>query len=297
MVAAAGTGKTFTAHVTAARMLKQGLVDRVLYVVGQESLAEQWDHMSRNAAQSTDGQVQAIITTTYAALSDEPERVWRTAPPKTRWLLVFDGMDWLADRLDAIAADALERFPGSRALFVASWTPDIRVDNRFVFDRSFFEMDALNAGQAQLQLHALAPSLSLLAKVQHKLLQLDDLTWRQFERLIAQMLEMDGYKVELMRGTKDGGVDVIAVRDLGTAGLFKSLWQAKKLRSDRKVGLSVVRELADTRLEHGASKAIIVTTSVLTRGALTRVERDRYMLGKVDRSDLDQWIHRTLAGG
>lgn len=110
------------------------------------------------------------------------------------------------------------------------------------------------------------------------------------------MLEFDGYRVELMNGTKDGGVDVVASCDMGPAGMFKSVWQAKKLRADRKVQLSVVRELADTRLEHGASKAIIVTTSVLTSGALARVERDRYVLGKVERSDLDRWVKRTLAG-
>ena len=57
-----------------------------------------------------------------------------------------------------------------------------------------------------------------------------------------------------------------------------------------------MRELADTRLEVGASKAVIVTTSYLTHGALKRVERDRYLLGKVDRDDVDRWIDRTLRG-
>ncbi|RWC38691.1 MAG: restriction endonuclease [Mesorhizobium sp.] len=111
-----------------------------------------------------------------------------------------------------------------------------------------------------------------------------------------KMLEADGYSVDLMQGTKDGGVDVVAVRDLGTAGLMKSIWQAKKNHVDRKVGLSIVRELADTRLEHKASKAFIVTTSFLTSGVLQRVERDKFLLGKVDRFDLDQWIDRTLRG-
>lgn len=91
-------------------------------------------------------------------------------------------------------------------------------------------------------------------------------------------------------------IDVIAVKDLGIAGMFKAIWQAKRNRVDRKIGLSLVRELADTRLEHGATKAFIVTTSYLTRGALDRVERDRHVLGKVDRDDLDLWIDRTLRG-
>lgn len=296
LVAAPGMGKTVTARAAAMRMLEHDLADRVLFVAGQRNLVAQWEGNWPNEAQPEDAEGAASLATTYAVLSHDPDRIWRSAAPGTRWLFLFDGVDWVVDRLDTIAADALQRFPGSRALFVATEAPDLQVDSRFVFDHAFFGTDALRAAQTQSQLRALAPSIPLLAKIQRRLLQLDDLNWRQFEHLIAQMLETDGYKVELMKGTKDGGVDVVAVRDLGPTGLFKSVWQAKKHRSDRKVGLSVVRELADTRLEHGASKAIIVTTSVLTSGALARVERDRYLLGKVDRGDLDRWIERTLAG-
>lgn len=295
LVAAPGMGKIVTARAAAMRMLEQDLADRVLFVAGRRILAAQWEDSWPDKAQSVISEGAASLATTHAALSYEPDRVWHRAAPETRWLLLFDEVDRVADRVDAIADEALQRFPGSRALFMASEAPDLQVDNRFIFDHAFFGRDALTA-QTQVQLHALAPSIPLLAKVQRRLLKLDELNWRQFEHLIAQMLEADGYQIELMKGTKDGGVDVIAVRDLGAAGLFKSVWQAKKLRSDRKVGLSVVRELADTRLEHGASKAIIVTTSVLTHGALTRVERDRYLLGKIDRCDLDRWIERTLAG-
>src|SRR5262249_17547238 len=60
---------------------------------------------------------------------------------------------------------------------------------------------------------------------------------------------------------------------------------------------TAIRELADTRNEFGASKAIIVTSSHLTRGALDRIERDKYVLGKVDREELQAWIQRTLLGG
>jgi restriction system protein len=99
-----------------------------------------------------------------------------------------------------------------------------------------------------------------------------------------------------MQGSKDGGVDVVAVKDIGAGGFFKTLWQAKKQSIKNKVGISVVRELADTRHEFGASKGIIVTSSYLTRGALERINRDKYILGKVDRKDLDAWIKRTLYG-
>ena len=41
--------------------------------------------------------------------------------------------------------------------------------------------------------------------------------------LPTAMLERDGYDVELTRGSKDGGVDVIAIKDLGEAGLIKAI--------------------------------------------------------------------------
>jgi HJR/Mrr/RecB family endonuclease len=122
------------------------------------------------------------------------------------------------------------------------------------------------------------------------------LSWREFEKLIAALLEKDGYVVDLMQGSKDGGVDVVAVKDMGSAGYFKTLWQAKKKAQKNKVGISIVRELADTRQEFRASKGIIVTSSYLTSGALQRVDRDKYILGKVDRDDLEQWIQRTIFG-
>lgn len=67
-----------------------------------------------------------------------------------------------------------------------------------------------------------------------------------------------------------------------------SVWQAKHTKN--KVQLRVVRELADTTREFRASKGIIVTSSYLTKGALERIERDRYTLGKIDRDELLEWL-------
>jgi restriction system protein len=118
---------------------------------------------------------------------------------------VFEEVEWVADRLEAIAADALVRFPGSRALFIASNAPPIGVDALFAFNREFFGRNALAEPVTQSSLTRLAPSIGVLQKLQRKLIALDDLSWREFEQLIARMLETDGYKVELMGGSKDGG--------------------------------------------------------------------------------------------
>ena len=137
-----------------------------------------------------------------------------------------------------------------------------------------------------------SPSISLIERVRFSNLSLHDLHWRQLEELVAELLIRDGYHVQLGRGTKDAGVDIIAMKQDPITGFFLSVWQAKKLQAENKVDLHVIRELADTRVQHNATKGIIVTTTSLTKGALARVEQDRYLLGKVDGNDLSSWIQK-----
>lgn len=95
-----------------------------------------------------------------------------------------------------------------------------------------------------------------------------------------------------MQGSRDEGVDVVGAKQDGMLGTFKVLMQAKKYSLHRKVGLSLVRELADTVTQHQASKGILVTTSYLTAVALDRIQLQQYKLGKVDRDDLSSILIR-----
>ncbi len=135
-----------------------------------------------------------------------------------------------------------------------------------------------------------SPSLRLLEQLRAQQLSIHELNWRQFEEVVAELLIQDGYTVELGRGTKDGGKDITAVKELPGVGLVLSVWQAKKYSVGRPIGESVIRELADTRNTNGANKGVIVTTTSLTRGALERIRQDRYLLHKVDGNDLQTWI-------
>lgn len=105
-----------------------------------------------------------------------------------------------------------------------------------------------------------------------------------------------GYIVQLGKGTKDGGADIIATKEIENIGFIKGIWQAKKPKPGKKVGIGVIRELADTRREMKANKGIIVTSTFLTKGAIERVKRDNYELGKVENPDLESWINRVLKG-
>jgi restriction system protein len=111
--------------------------------------------------------------------------------------------------------------------------------------------------------------------------------------VIGELLAHQGYEVEVGRGTKDGGVDVLAWKKVAPLGLLRTVWQAKH---SPKVGLSTIRELADIRDQSQATKGFIVTTGHLTRGALKRITQETYRLGKYDGVDLRKWILATLSG-
>lgn len=138
-----------------------------------------------------------------------------------------------------------------------------------------------------------SPSLRLLEQLRAQRISLHDLTWRDFEEVVAELLRQDGYMVQLGPGTKDGGKDIIAIKEDRVCGLVMSVWQAKMLTDRHKVGIEVIRELADTRQESKASKGVIVTSTSLTKGALERIERDHFLLHKIDGNDLLKWIRES----
>lgn len=124
---------------------------------------------------------------------------------------------------------------------------------------------------------------------------LSEMHWRAFEELIGALLEIDGWSVNVTRGVKDGGIDIIAVRSDQVLGTVRSLWQAKKYGPSKKVRFHEVRELAAVRDSEKATKALVVTTSRLTRDALEWIKRDVYRLGYQQQGDIEAWVRRALS--
>lgn len=302
LVAAAGTGKSITTLTAAGNLIQRGVVDRTLVISDRSVLRDQWREVATRCgmtfARTFDelGGESGISATVQSLRSEAADTLLRAAARAQRWFIVADESPQENRSVTAIVDVMLALNPGSKALFIAGSARSERsVEAEFTFGPELFlGRSIVGAASTERTISRFSPSFSLIRRLHAGIAAVDDFTWREFERLIATLLEGDGYSVELMRGTKDGGVDVVAVKDLGVSGYFKTVWQAKKRSLRNRVQLSVVRELADTRLEFGASKGIIVTSSHLTRGALQRIERDKYLLGKIDRDDLDAWIRKTL---
>lgn len=91
------------------------------------------------------------------------------------------------------------------------------------------------------------------------------LDWRAFEKLLADILESFGYKVDLMRGTKDGGIDIIAIGKPEPWGEHRYLLQAKRWAN--RVVVEPVRELKFLHDHMRATRSCLATTSTFTKGA------------------------------
>jgi restriction system protein len=117
---------------------------------------------------------------------------------------------------------------------------------------------------------------------------------REFEELIAELLDKMGYRVRLGPGSKDGGVDVFAERDLHF-GPELTLIQCKRNSPHHKVGEPIIKQLHADVNDRKASKGLVVTTSFFTGPVLKYIESSKYRLAGADFEYLQQWIGRLRA--
>jgi HJR/Mrr/RecB family endonuclease len=95
---------------------------------------------------------------------------------------------------------------------------------------------------------------------------------RQFEFEVARLLQLMGYRVDVTGGTGDDGVDVFARKDNEKIVIQCKRWDRKP------VGRAVVDELAGTASRHGATRAILATTSSFSVDAKSAAGKHRIEL-------------------
>jgi restriction system protein len=89
-----------------------------------------------------------------------------------------------------------------------------------------------------------------------------DLTWREFEQLVAEAFRRQGYHVEENAyAGADGGIDIRLLKD-GQLHLV----QCKQWRS-QKVGVSVIREMYGILIAENATQVTIITSGTFTQEA------------------------------
>lgn len=114
------------------------------------------------------------------------------------------------------------------------------------------------------------------------------LSGREFEYVLAELLSRMGYEIELQRGTKDGGVDIFAIRRSDPLGTHRYLLQAKRWK--HAVGVEPVRHLLFLHQHHRATKSCLATTSRFTSGAWQLASQYAWQLELKDYEHLKEWI-------
>lgn len=120
------------------------------------------------------------------------------------------------------------------------------------------------------------------------------LDWRAFEKLLAQLLEKLGYEIELQRGTKDGGIDLFALKRDAALGPHRYLLQAK--RTLNAVGVKPIREILFLRDDHRVTKSCLATTSRFTAGAWKYARAYEWWLELKDFERLQEWVKLAAEG-
>jgi restriction system protein len=116
------------------------------------------------------------------------------------------------------------------------------------------------------------------------------LTSRQFEELIAEILNRHGWETALTGRGPDNGVDIVAIR-LDRFTRRKLIVQCKRYSPHNKVGLSIVKELFATSVDQDGSHALLATTSWFTAPARNFELRHEFRLQLQDFNGIVQWLN------
>jgi HJR/Mrr/RecB family endonuclease len=158
-----------------------------------------------------------------------------------------------------------------------------------------FEVQDADDAEASVTFMSIASRVTLqaveyFANHPHHLKTMDR---RLFEEFVAELFKGFGYEVELTKQTRDGGFDLIAVtsRDFISQ---RFLIECKRPDPKNPIRLDVVKHLHATKIDQGANKAILVTTTHFTRDAHRYGKRHAIELDLKDFDDLVEWLHHYL---
>ena len=140
----------------------------------------------------------------------------------------------------------------------------------------------------QLALILPAINAKLLDYVRLNPLRLYQLTSRQFEQVIAEIFDGLGFRIELTQQTRDGGRDIIAIRERVIRE--KYLIECKRYSRGRPIGVGHVRALLGVVHSEGATKGILATTSHFTGPSKDFLEDNEWQLEGCDFDKLLNWL-------
>lgn len=121
-------------------------------------------------------------------------------------------------------------------------------------------------------------------------LELYTLDPNDFEKMIAELLAHQGFKVELTKKTRDNGYDILALCHINKYFPVKFLVECKRYGPKNPVGVQIVRAFKEVIETAGASQGIIVTTSYFSPDAKRKQQEIPYRLDLKAKADVMDWV-------
>ena len=159
---------------------------------------------------------------------------------------------------------------------------DVETNGCDVIEEPFMEMEYLPE-----------PVLSIYEQILYDPQSIYNLEPWEFENLVAEVLEKNGYCARVTQKTRDGGVDIKASFFMGGV-LYNTYFECKKYSACRPVGASIVRELYGVVERDRIEKGVIVTTSHFTRDAKREAESYNGRIQLIDYDGLLRMIRRII---
>jgi HJR/Mrr/RecB family endonuclease len=130
--------------------------------------------------------------------------------------------------------------------------------------------------------------ITYLAKHPNQLYKLNP---REFEQLIAHILETLGFDVKLTAPTRDGGYDIVAFGADSIGIKTKYIVECKRYGPDCPVGVRLVRSLYGIKDLNQAHHAVLATTSYFTRDAVAFAQNASVLgLHLKDLNEISKWL-------
>ena len=115
---------------------------------------------------------------------------------------------------------------------------------------------------------------------------------RQYEEVVAELLSRRGYSVELTPMSRDGGCDIYAAKK-DSVGSFLYLVECKRYAPDNRVGVGLVRQLHGVVQQNRATAGILATTSFFTRDAKEFADDVKWQLSLRDYISMTEWLQES----
>ena len=119
--------------------------------------------------------------------------------------------------------------------------------------------------------------------------ELWNITPRQFEELIAEILHKMDFEVTLTPQSHDGGTDII-VKSKTIITEFTWFVECKHFARERPVGIGVFREVLGTHHMHHPNKSIIVASSYFSKEVIKKAEEFKPLIDLNDHKAIFSWV-------